>query len=122
MALLTVSDFSLFLPDGRVSDGQLAAMIADVEALAVQAAPCLTGPLSEAQAAAALAILRGAVLRWVDYLGRDDRQMAAGPFSIGPAAGSSERKPLLWPSEIADLQAVCRGSSGRGRSFLGWLA
>ena len=63
MALLTVSDLSLFLPDGRVSDGQLAAMISDVEALAVQAAPCLTGPLSEAQAAAALARARRSSMR-----------------------------------------------------------
>ena len=117
---LSVADLS---PLTKASDEALAVMIEDVEALAVDAAPCLADPamLTEAQAAAVRAVLRGAVLRWADYMTRDDRQMAAGPYSIGPAPGSSgERKPLLWPTEVGQLQGVCSGVR-RGRAKLGWL-
>lgn len=118
---LTVDDLSPFT--AGVTDAQLVAMIDDVHALAANAAPCLSGDLSEAQRATVRAVLRGAILRWVDHVNRDDRQMSAGPYSIGPAPGlSGERKPLLWPTKIASLQDVCRGSVGRGRAYVGWLA
>lgn len=120
---LTVEDLAPFTsaPPERVD-----VMIRDVEALAVRAAPCLGDPavMSEQDRAAVVAVLRGAVLRWIDYVARDDRQMTSGPFTIGQATGSAgERKPLLWPTELTQLQAICAGvSSGRGRAFLGWLA
>lgn len=115
MALLTVEDLTPFGVTTPVD--QLAEMIADVEALAGQVAPCLTGTLPETQAAAARAVLRGAVLRWVGQLGADDRQMMAGPFSIGPVSGN-ERRPLLWPSEITQLQGVCSAvTAGAGGKF-----
>ena len=110
---LTVGDLS---PLTKAADEVLALMIEDVEALAVDAAPCLSdqGLLTEAQVGAVRAVLRAAALRWADYSTRDDRQLTAGPYSIGPAQGSSgERKPLLWPSEITQLQAICAVVSGR---------
>ena len=123
MAFLTFEDLAPFT---SAPADRLDVMIRDVEALAVRAAPCLGDPagLSEQDRAAVVAVLRGAVLRWVDYVARDDRQMTSGPFTIGQATGSAgERKPLLWPTELTQLQAICAGvSSGRGRAFLGWLA
>lgn len=100
----------------------LTSMIGDAYALAVAAAPCLAEGLGEAQTAAVRAILRGSVLRWAAQMTRDDRQMTAGPFSIGPTPGSGgERRPLLWPSDITELQGICTGRRGRGGAFLGWL-
>lgn len=116
---MSVADLS---PLTKASDEALAVMIEDVEALAVAAAPCLSDPsaLTDAQSATVRAVVRGAILRWADYTMRDDRQMTAGPYSIGPAAGSSgERKPLLWPTEIASLQEVCAAMSGRAAGSVG---
>ena len=121
MVFLTSGDLSPFT---SATAEQLQVMITDVEASAVAAAPCLSDPsgLSDAQVAVVVATLRGAVLRWADYLTRDDRQMTAGPFSIGPASGQSQdRRPLLWPTEISALAGVCSGAR-RGRAYLGWLA
>ena len=120
MAFLTADDLALLTP---TAPEVLAVMITDVEAQAVMAAPCLEheDALSLAARAAVVGILRGAVLRGADYLGKDDRQMASGPFTIGPAKGGDERKPLLWPSELSALQKVCTGR-GKGRAYVGWLA
>lgn len=107
--LLTVGDLEPF--GLSLTSGQLSVMIDDVTALAGQAAPCLSGDLPEGLAAAARAVLRGAVLRWAGEQSQENRQMMAGPYSIGPVPGS-ERKPLLWPSEITQLQAVCSAVSG----------
>lgn len=122
--ILTVDDLSALT---SASPAALAVMIADVSAAAVSAAPCLNGDLPESARAAARAVLRGAVLRWADYTTRDERQMTAGPFTLGQAAGSgggAERRALLWPSEIQSLQRVCSNASGRrrGRAYMGWLA
>lgn len=100
----------------------LIVMIEDVEALAVESAPCLAAPgaLTAAQTAAVRAVLRGAVLRWAERTMRDDRQMIAGPYSVGPVPGSQgERKPLLWPSEVGQLQGVCAAVTGRASSRVG---
>lgn len=121
MTFLTVADLS---PLTAASDEALAVMIEDVEALAVDAAPCLADStsLTEVQVSAVRAVLRSAVLRWADYTMRDDRQMTSGPYSIGPAPGSQgERKPLLWPTEIAKLQGVCAALSGRVAGSVGQI-
>lgn len=120
MALLTVDDLS---PLTNLPADKLDVMIRDVEAFAVAAAPCLADPaaLSETDRAAVVATLRGAVLRWAENFGREDRQMTSGPFTIGPMpAQSHDRRPLLWPSEVTALAAVCSGA--RRRSYVGWLA
>lgn len=99
------------------SDADLRILIEDAQARAVGVAPCLAGDLTEGQRAQVVAVLRGAVTRAATA---DDRQMSAGPFSIGPAQGSQPRA-LLWPSEVEELQRVCAGR-GRGRAVVGWLA
>ena len=117
MVFLTSGDLSPFT---SATAEQLQVMITDVEASAVAAAPCLSDPsgLSDAQVAVVVATLRGAVLRWADYLTRDDRQMTAGPFSIGPVSGATEPRALFWPSELDELRSIC---SRRGRAYVGWL-
>lgn len=101
-----------------VSDGDLALLLTDVSARAVAAAPCLSGPLTDGQRAQVVAVLRAAVGRYAERVSRDDRQMTSGPFSIGPVPGSGEPRALLWPSEVEELQSVCRR---RGRAVVGWL-
>lgn len=122
-AFLTVADLEAFaLP---VPVAAQAAMIEDVYAVAVQAAPCLAAPdaLSPQGIAAVRAVLRGAVLRWADHAGRDARSMTAGPFTIGPSASAAAEasKPRLWPSEISQLTKVCTAGQGTGRARMGWL-
>ena len=120
MAFLTPGDLSPFT---SATPEQLAVMIVDVEASAVDVAPCLMDPdgLSDAALAVVVATLRGAVLRWADYATRDDRQMVAGPFSIGQAGRPQERRSLLWPTEIVTLQALCAALSGRVPSSIGQI-
>lgn len=123
VAFLTVDDLRALT---TAPTDALAVMIADVEASAVSVAPCLDGTLSDSARAAVVAVLRGAALRWADYSTRDDRQMTAGPFTLGqaPVSGAaSERRALLWPSEVQALQRICAEATGkrRGRAYMGWL-
>lgn len=113
MALLAPADLADFVTG--VTAAQIAVMIADVEALAVQAAPCLAGELPDQARAAVLAILRSAVMRWADQVSADDRQLTAGPFTIGAMAGAGEqqRGPLLRAHEVSQLQAICAQLVGR---------
>ncbi|OZF05244.1 hypothetical protein CH302_01065 [Rhodococcus sp. 15-2388-1-1a] len=91
-------------------------MIADViaAASAPKVAPCIVDEefLYPAQAKA---ILRSAVLRWNDSGTGAVTQMSAGPFQ-GTIDNRTERKRLLWPSEIADLRELC-GLTKTGRAF-----
>lgn len=113
MALLAPADLADFVTG--LTDAQIAVMIADVEALAVQAAPCLAGELPDQARAAVLAVLRSAVMRWADQASAGDRQLTAGPFTIGAMAGAGEqqRGPLLRAHEVTQLQAVCAQLVGR---------
>lgn len=121
VSFLTVTDLSPFT---SATADQLAIIIEDLEAVAAQAAPCLTEPgmLTPGQVAATVAILRSAALRWADRTQGGDRQLQAGPFTYGAITGQTaeSRRPLLWPSEITALQGVCAGV--RRRAVLGWLA
>lgn len=92
-------------------------LIEDAEALAMLTAPCLADEdLSPPKAAAAKAILRGVVLRWNDAGAGAVTQQSAGPFSqtITPQV----RRNAFWPSEIKDLQLICKtASSGKAWSI-----
>lgn len=121
MAYLTTDDLAPFT---SATPEQLAIIVTDLEARAVAAAPCLAvpGALTPAQTAAVVAVLRSAALRWADRA-TGDRQLVAGPFTYGATPGANAdtgRRPLLWPSEITDLQAVCAGTTRR--AVMGWLA
>ena len=112
--VLTPADLA---PFADITEDKAQAMIDDVLALAGEAAPCLTDPdLDPAKAAAAKAILRGAVLRWNEagQGGRTQVTDTAGVFQHSESFdNSTPRRPLLWPSEIAALQKICTTGGGR---------
>lgn len=111
-------DVAGFVP-GEDADN-LAVMCADVSALAQASAPCLRDGdgLPEHTVAAALAIMRGAVIRWSEADSGAVQQQTLGPFSQ-TIDTTTRRGGLLWPSEIQTLQQLCRDAdaeSGR-RAF-----
>ena len=112
---LTIDDLIPFAPN--LSEDKADVMIADALALAARVAPCLLGDeLPEADAAAAKAILRGAILRWNDQGTGEQPQLVAGIFQMNPSQGQP-RRSLLLPSEIKDLTAIC-GGSGTRRAYM----
>ena len=112
---LTPTDLA---PFADIDEAKATAMIEDVEARARQAAPCISDPeflADEDRTAAVRSVLRQAVLRWNDAGSGVFTQMGAGPFQ-GSTDTRAERKPLLWPSEIADLRDLCSQFAGDGVS------
>lgn len=103
---LTVEDLT---PFASIAEPKAQAMIDDVLALAARVAPCILTEEFE-YAAAAKAILRGAVLRWNDTGSGAVQSQTAGPF--GQTITPAPRKSTFWPSEIQDLQALCKATPG----------
>lgn len=91
------------------------AMIADALALAAVVAPCTTDP-DFAYADAAKAILRRAILRWNDAGTGALTQQGAGPFQV-TYDNRQPHRSLFWPSEISELQELCRDGDIRGQAF-----
>lgn len=91
------------------------AMIDDAVAMALRVAPCLAAD-DFAYADAAKAILRGAILRWNDSGSGALSQQGAGPFQVTYDT-RQERRSLFWPSEIDQLQDLCRDGDLRGAAF-----
>lgn len=110
--LLTTADLS---PFATIDDDKAAAMITDAVATATIAAPCLADPttLTPLQLAAAKAVLRSAVLRWDEAGNGAISTQAMGPFSVSLDT-KQQRRQMFWPSEIADLQKICKGGSDGG--------
>lgn len=93
-------------------------MIAGANARASRVAPCLVTALAaatptDAQAAAldeAKLVLIGAVKRWAEAGSGALQQQTAGPY--GMTVDTRQRTGYnLWPSEINDLQAICKDLS-----------
>lgn len=112
-ATLTAADIA---PFATIEATKLAAMIEDVLALAVSVAPCIAED-TFTHDKAAKAILRGAVLRWDAADSGAITQESAGPYS--QTIDTTVRKTgLLWPTEIAALQDLCRNATGdQGAAF-----
>lgn len=92
------------------------AMVTHAQALAITAAPCLKDTTDPDSLAAARAILVGVVLRWY--------RTGLSSYQIATSDGSDprrERTNSLWPSEVTDLQALCRSAAGRSEAYVGWL-
>jgi hypothetical protein len=92
-------------PFADIPEAKAQAMIADAEAMAVLAAPCISDP-SFLGFDAVKAVLRGAILRWNDAGSGEVTQVTSGAFSAGFV--QTPRKSLFWPSEIQQLQELCR--------------
>lgn len=104
---LTVDDLA---PFATIEATKAEAMIEDAEAMAVLAAPCITGD-GFAYGSAVRAILRGAVLRWNDAGTGALQAQQAGPF--GQTLDTrQERRGMFWPSEIVALQGLCADAQG----------
>lgn len=101
-------------PFAEVDEYKAEAMIADALAMAAVVAPCI---LDEdfAYAAAAKAILRGAILRWHEAGTGAFVQQGAGPFQV-TMDSRQQRRGMFYPSEITQLQDLCR-ESGTGQAF-----
>lgn len=104
---LELADLEPFAPNLEPVKAQ--AMIDDAMALAARVAPCILTPDFE-YAAAARAILRGAVLRWNDSGTGAVSQQSAGPFSQ-TLDTRQVRRSMFWPSEIQELQKLCSPAS-----------
>lgn len=115
MALLEIADLT---PFATIDVAKAEAMIEDAVAMATMAAPCLAvvADLSSQQAAAAKALLRGAVLRWNDIGSGALAAQAAGPFSQSVDT-RQVRRSMFWPSEITALQDVCKGVVEKSGAF-----
>ncbi|BDY32993.1 hypothetical protein [Mycolicibacterium mageritense] len=107
--LLTIGDLE---PFADIPEDKALAMISDAVAMATVVAPCVVAE-DFAYAGAARAILRAAVLRWIDQGSGAQPALVAGPFGVTPQ--TQPRRNLFWPSEIAALQRLC--GSGRGGAF-----
>ena len=106
MLTLTPADLA---PFGTIDTVKAQTMIDDALALATLLAPCLADPdLDQGKADAARAIIRGAVLRWNDTGTGAVQAQSAGPFAL-TLDTRQPRKTMYWPSEIEQLQAICKG-------------
>lgn len=108
---LTLDDLT---PFAEVDDAKGLAMIDDALAMAAVVAPCIIDE-DFVYAAAAKAILRGAILRWNEAGTGALTQQGAGPFQVS-YDNRNPRKSLFWPSEIKQLQDLC-AESGQGGAF-----
>lgn len=94
-------------------------MVAGANARAERVAPCLvaTDPApSPGQLAEAALVLIGAVIRWSQAGSGAVSQQTAGPFGI--TVDNRQKGGFgLWPSEITDLQNICKAGDESGGAF-----
>jgi len=108
MPALTITPADL-APFAEIEESKAEAMIEDALALAGQVAPCLTDDnLSPQKAAAAKAILRRAILRWNDQGSGAVMSQTALAFGQTIDTRQQSSRGLFWPSEITDLQDICK--------------
>lgn len=98
-------------PFAEIPQAKAEAMIADALAMARLVAPCIDD-VNFAYPDAALAIIRGAILRWNDAGSGVRTQVTetVGPFGLSESYQQPQRRALFWPSEIDQLKKLC--SSG----------
>jgi hypothetical protein len=106
---LQPSDLTAF---AQIDDAKAMLMIEDALALAARVAPCILESTFEYDAAAR-AILRGAILRWNESGTGAVVQQSAGPFAH-TLDTRQQRRGMFWPSEIEQLQDLCKGAELSG--------
>lgn len=111
MALIEVSDILAVMPGA--DEARVDAFVDDALALALTVAPCLADvDLDAAKAAAAKAVLRQTIMRWIDRGSGVNTQQIAGPFQVST---DQSHGGLLYPSEIQALQGICATGSPVGQ-------
>lgn len=111
-SLITVADLT---PFADIETSKAQAMVDDALALATRVAPCLLDA-EFAYPDAAKAILRGAILRWNEAGTGAMQSQTAGPFGM-QVDTRQQRKGMFWPSEIEQLQDLCRGDETTTGAF-----
>lgn len=116
---IEVTDLQAFASD--INTVKADAMIEDAEAMALLAAPCLDYDdddydLTDNQQLAVKAVLRGAILRWNDAGTGAFQQQTTGPFGV-TVDTRQQRRGMFWPSEIEQLQNICKDDSMDGGAF-----
>lgn len=99
-------------PFAVIESAKATAMIEDAEAMAIEAAPCITEEVFAKQAAVK-AILRAAILRWNDS-GSGAKTSMSGLGYAQTIDTTNPRKSLFWPSEIEALQKLCKSPESGG--------
>lgn len=109
------------LPDDVADNAMSTTWVDGANARASRVAPCLaaTDPAPTVdQLAEAKLILIGAVIRWSQSGSGalESQTQTAGPFTVGTTFDTRQRVGFnLWPSEITQLQDICK--SGKAKAF-----
>lgn len=111
--ILVPSDLEAFVDD--LGPVKAAAMVADATAMAALVAPCISDA-DFPHVAAARAILRGAVVRWVEAGSGALQSTTTGPFGATVDTRQA-RRGMFFPSEIEQLQSLCAQSRRTGKAF-----
>lgn len=98
-------------PFADIDDAKAAAMLEDALAMAELVAPCITDNGFD-HPGAAKALIRGAILRWNDQGSGAVVSSTSGPFT--QQVQQQGRKNMFWPSEIEQLQNLCRSGKPGG--------
>ncbi|GAA1891815.1 hypothetical protein [Williamsia serinedens] len=100
-------------PFATIDSAKATEMIADALGMAELVAPCISKPDFK-YPAAAKAVLRGAILRWNDAGSGAITTKQAGPYQQVVDASVRRNNHLFWPSEIEQLQSMCRDENAGG--------
>lgn len=118
-SIIAVTDLPQAIQDSTEAD-LLEAMVNGANARAGRVAPCLADqdtPPTDDQVAEAKLILIGAVKRWAEAGAGAFQSQTAGPFGV--QVDTRQRSGFnLWPSEITDLQDICREDTDAKKAFM----
>lgn len=108
MDFITTGDL---LPFTSEAEPKLLALISDFTATAISIAPCLGSATAEAdltenQKKLVKAVLRSAILRWLESGGGNLQQQVAGPFAVS-IDSRQQRRGMFLTAEVNSLQGVC---------------
>ena len=114
---LVLSDLA---PFADIEPVKAQAMIDDALAMAERVAPCIT-TAAFLYPAAAKALLRGSIIRWAEAGSGAMSSTTTGPFGA-TVDTRQQRRGMFWPSEIEQLQDLCKGSQLSGAFSIDTLA
>ena len=104
---ITAADLA---PFAEIPDDKAQEMIADALATAKLIAPCIVEDSFE-HAVAAIAVLRRAILRW-NEAGTGAVVQTSSDVYQQTIDNRQPSRNLFWPSQISQLQQMCRTESG----------
>ena len=121
MPIIDVIDLPQSVRDAFEED-ELAGIVNGLNAKAERVAPCLADslPSSDPKVAEAKLILLGTLKRWAQAGAGalTQRTQTAGPYNHSESYDTRQRTGYnLWPSEIADLQAICASGPDSSSAF-----